>query len=517
MTRPSHRIVRPALSAAALAVALAGPVAPAALAVPAGGPALSVVAAAPAAQAVAWERVTLVDDAGVIDRAQLERDLAEVEFREPTRVVVVTERGPDLSSLDDDRASQAFNGRVLERARADHPDWLNADGQKWADGLVVIALDPDNRMIGLYVGEDRSLSTDQLRDVREDGYDAARAAKWTDTVVDVADSAARLIGRPWWQHPGVWVGAGVIGLVGAGTTGAVLADRRGKRRRVREDLEAARAHLTAVTLELEATEVNASTVPTDSPHAATLLERFRGFRERALAATAEQDRLGAVPDKELHHGEHREAAAALRAETAELDGLDDAIAAANTLLNRHPGWPDAWDLQTAPLREDLDALAELSGSVTDSPSVRAAVAALESFRTEASGRLEALGGDLEDGRVTPAAALDELDGLRGRLTDLVRSVAEAEITAFSEDEEERRLLREDLHSGRATSRSARGSILDSTLPADAYWTVVAFNAGHRAGERSVEQHRQAEASSSSGTGYGSSGGSFSGTGSSGRF
>ncbi|TFI49820.1 hypothetical protein E4A41_05590 [Micrococcus endophyticus] len=97
-------------------------------------------------------------------------------------------------------------------------------------------------------------------------------------------------------------------------------------------------------------------------------------------------------------------------------------------------------------------------------------------------------------------------------------MAEAEITAFSDDDEERRILREKLRSRRGTHRAARGSILDSTLPSDAYWTVVAFNAGHRAGERSVQERREAaSSSSSSGTGYGSSGGSFSGTGSSGRF
>ena len=46
----------------------------------------------------------------------------------------------------------------------------------------------------------------------------------------------------------------------------------------------------------------------------------------------------------------------------------------------------------------------------------------------------------------------------------------------------------------------------------------AVSAGHRAGERSVQERREAaSSSSSSGTGYGSSGGSFSGTGSSGRF
>ncbi|MDK6727618.1 DUF5129 domain-containing protein, partial [Neisseria mucosa] len=55
----------------------------------------AVVATAPQAHAVAWDQVELVDDAGVIDPAQLRRDLAGIEFREPTRVAVVTERGPD--------------------------------------------------------------------------------------------------------------------------------------------------------------------------------------------------------------------------------------------------------------------------------------------------------------------------------------------------------------------------------------------------------------------------------------
>ncbi|WP_141762382.1 DUF5129 domain-containing protein, partial [Micrococcus sp. HMSC31B01] len=180
-------------------------------------------AAAPQAHAVAWDQVELVDDAGVIDLAQLRRDLAGIEFREPTRVAVVTERGPDLSALDDDRASQAFNGRVLERARAEHPDWLSADGQKWADGLVIVALDPDNRLIGVYVGEDRMLSTDRLREVREAGHEAARAARWTDTVVEVTDAAAELIGRPWWQAPELWFGAGIVGVAGGGAAAAALA------------------------------------------------------------------------------------------------------------------------------------------------------------------------------------------------------------------------------------------------------------------------------------------------------
>ena len=516
MTRPTHRIARRTLTAVALsAAALTGPAASAtvvALPVTAGVTG----AAAPQAHAVAWDQVELVDDAGVIDPAQLRRDLAGIEFREPTRVAVVTERGPDLSALDDDRASQAFNGRVLERALAEHPDWLSADGQKWADGLVIVALDPDNRLIGVYVGEDRMLSTDRLREVREAGHEAARAARWTDTVVEVTDAAAELIGRPWWQAPELWFGAGIVGVAGGGAAAAALASRRRRRRRTADLLAEARTHLTSVTLEMDATEVNASTVPEDSPHAAALMERFRNFRRQALDASAELDRLEALPERSLHRTEHARAAEDVRDRARELDRLDDAVAAANTFLNRHPGWPAAWDQQTAPLRADLDAVGTLASSVGSAGPVRSAVAALESFRTEAQDRLEALGADLQDERLTPAAALDELDALRRRLTGLVSALADAEVAAFGKDEAERELLRDELRSHRGPARSARGSILDSALPADAYWTVVAFTTGHQAGERSVQDHRQAQ-SSSSGTGYGSSGGSFSGAGSSGRF
>ncbi|WP_238693380.1 DUF5129 domain-containing protein [Micrococcus sp. HSID17227] len=494
--RPTHRTARRTLTAVALsAAALTGPAASAtvvALPVTAGVTG----AAAPQAHAVAWDQVELVDDAGVIDLAQLRRDLAGIEFREPTRVAVVTERGPDLSALDDDRASQAFNGRVLERARAEHPDWLSADGQKWADGLVIVALDPDNRLIGVYVGEDRMLSTDRLREVREAGHEAARAARWTDTVVEVTDAAAELIGRPWWQAPELWFGAGIVGVAGGGAAAAALASRRRRRRGPAGLLGEARTHLTSVTLEMDATEVNASTVPEDSPHAAALMERFRNFRRQALDASVELDRLEALPERSLHRTEHARAAEDVRDRARELDRLDDAVAAANTFLNRHPGWPAAWDQQTAPLRADLDAVGTLASSVGSAGPVRSAVAALESFRTEAQDRLEALGADLQDERLTPAAALDELDALRRRLTGLVSALADAEVAAFGKDEAERELLRDELRTHRGPVRSARGSILDSALPADAYWTVVAFTTGHQAGERSVQDHRQAQSSSS---------------------
>lgn len=377
------------LAALALVAALAPGGAVAALSAPAVAMALgtSTVVAAPPAQAVPADQVDLADTAGILDRTQLLRDLAEVEFRQPTRVAVFTERGPDIRDLDEDRKAQAFNGRVLEFARAQRPDWLSADGQKWADGLVVVALDPDSRMLGVYQGEDRRLSTDQQAAVREDAVDAARDARWTDAVVDVVDGSAERIGRPWHEEPGVWVGAGVVGVVGAGVVGATVAARRSRRRRADEDLEAARRHLTSVTLDQDATEVNASTVPDDVPAGARLLERFRSVRQETLDATAELARLDAVPRDHRHRPAFGQDAQRLRRTTAELDTLDDVIADANTFLNRRPGWPDAWDRQTAPLRADLDAVESVADRFSGEDAAQAPVAALRSFRAEAAAAL----------------------------------------------------------------------------------------------------------------------------------
>lgn len=519
---PAPRPTRPAparrpFAALALAVALA--TAPAAFPAALLTTATAVVATAPAARAVPADRVDLVDTAGVIDPAALQRGLDDVDFREPTRVAVYTERGADMSGLSDDAAAQEFNGRVLAHAREDHPEWLSADGQKWADGLMVFALDPANRIMGVYYGEDRRLDTDEQAAVREDATDAARDARWTDTAVDAIDSSATRIGRPWHENPALWAGLGAtgIGLGAAGTAVAcaVMVPPRRRRKKALADLAAARTHLASVTLEMEATEVNASTVPTADPRGALLLERFRGFRERSLDATRELQRLDAVPEEEQRSEGFAAASAELRASTEALDGLDDAIGAANTLLNRHPGWQDAWDLQMAPLREDLDAVDELDLKDADDDEVAAALSALTSFRVEAARRLESLGAELETERLTPSAALDDVDALRRALTDRLDRLAEAVITAAGKDRTERRLMRADLESSRGTRRRAPGSILDSVDGGSGYWSVPSFDAGYEAGSKSITSSRHTD--SSSGTGYGSSGGSFSGSGSSGRF
>lgn len=457
----------------------------------------------------------LDDTAGIIDPAQLDRDLAEIEFRGPVTVAVFTERGASLDHLDDDDASQEFNGRVLAYARSERPEWISEDGQKWADGLLIYALDPDNRIMGVYAGEDLELSLGQQETVREAATDAAREAKWTDAAVDAVDMAADIIGRSWYQDPALYAVGGAGALAVGGTGVGVAVYRRKMRRQTTRDIEAARRHLTNVTLDLDATEVNASTVPTDSPHGAALLERFRGFTQRSLSLTARLDALEQVPEKERYRSEHRKAARSVRRGAADLDALDDAIGDANTLLNRHPGWEDAWDRQAAPLVEDLVDADELRGTlpkdVQDSP----AALALDSFVRQTRDDLEGLGARLTAESVTPGEALDALDRLRRELTARLDDLAEAQVDSFAKTEKERDAMRSSMRAERRKPGRARsGSILDITHDAGFYWRVGAYQVGYNAGQSSVQSSRS---SSSSGTGYGSSGGSFSGSGSSGRF
>src|SRR5690625_603416 len=92
--------------------------------------------------------VSVHDETGAVDTAQLEQELAEVDFRTEVDLVVlvldVTEHGHDASE------DTALNDAALDHARASAPELLSADGSRFADGTVILALDPDNRCLGPY-------------------------------------------------------------------------------------------------------------------------------------------------------------------------------------------------------------------------------------------------------------------------------------------------------------------------------------------------------------------------------
>jgi hypothetical protein len=489
-------------------------------------PAALVVSAAPA-HAVPVEELVLADEAGVIHEPTLRSGVDEISFYEPTTVVVFTQRGTGDSN---------FNERVLAYARENHPEWISADGQKWADGLYIYAVDPDGRHVGTYFGEDRKVSTDTQADIQDDTKDLLADAQWTDAAIEGVRSAASVMNRPWYREPGLWIAGGIAVAGGGIAVGATVAVRAGHRRRTREALEHGQAAFASVSMDLEATELNARTVPAGSRYGAMVLEKYRTFHDRYVQAAAENDRLAGVDEKKLHRREHREAVARFALTAQALDELDDTVVESNTFLNMQHGWPQAWDRQTTPLREDLAEIDRLDGTGVgtgmggspadggdedddqdDGALAPTAVAPLRSFRIEADQELQRLGASLAGGSVSPDDALDALGALRSRLTGLLEDAAQAGIAAAATSDSERELMEQALEAERERASRRPGSILDTVHQPGWFWTTVAFNHGYRTGVDNVTQAREEAAQSSSSTGYGAYGGSFSGAGSSSRF
>lgn len=148
--------------------------------------------------------VVVVDRAGVLDLATLLPAVRRIEFYQPTKVAVYTYNGT---------ASDNLNEEVLRYARAEHPDWISPDGQKWADGLFIFALDPVGRHVGTYMGEDRKVSPGARTDIQDASKDLLRDAQWTDGTIAGIRRGAELINQPWYRSAAflisLWIGAGL--------------------------------------------------------------------------------------------------------------------------------------------------------------------------------------------------------------------------------------------------------------------------------------------------------------------
>ena len=100
---------------------------------------IGLVGSGPAALALRPVDVVVEDRAGVLDRNTLLPAVRGIDFYQPTKVAVYTYNGTAADNL---------NEEVLRFARAEHPEWISADGQKWADGLVHLRPGPGGSPCG---------------------------------------------------------------------------------------------------------------------------------------------------------------------------------------------------------------------------------------------------------------------------------------------------------------------------------------------------------------------------------
>ncbi|MDQ0076051.1 DUF5129 domain-containing protein [Arthrobacter oryzae] len=453
--------------------------------------------------------IVVEDGAGVLDRNRLIPAVESLDFYEPTRVAIVTYRGAAEDNLNDE---------VLRFARAEHPEWISGDGQKWADGLFIFALDPVGRHVGTYMGEDRKVSLDQREDIQNASKDLLRDAQWTDGTIAGVRRGADLINQPWYRSTAFLVtawGAGTAAVLGAATW---LIVRWRTRTESRKELARGDASYASVSMDLQVTELNAETIPESSRYGSTVLEKHRTFLGKYNRATELSNRAHELTPRAMSRRPNLKLIRSFADASAELDALDDVIADTNALLNRGSAWVSAWDRQLAPFRNDLAALEQMLGK-RHAEGGSATAAALRSFRDHSHREIERWSAELADGSIAPETALDRLRDARTHLSELLKNHADTVIAGFARNELEANLMRDEMESAQAGSKAKYGrayepSILGTVYPSYYFFSVPTFNAGFNTSVSSVGSARGGDGST---TGYGSSGGSFSGSGSSSNF
>lgn len=490
---------------------------------------------APGAHAAPPGSVEIDDEQGVIDDPDaLQGRLEGIDLREtaaPVDLKVVT---LDIAAHDaDPSADTGLNDAVLDDARSEHPDWI--DGEKWADGVVILAIDPEHRKVGTYAGEDVKLSDGAFEDVQDAMKDDASDTAWADAFEAGAQKYADLLGRPWWRSPGAIIGAFIaLFALGAGAV-AALARGAGSRRRVRT----ARERFDDVRAKRQETDQAASRIPRDSAYGATILADVEDYRRAVDEAESTSSELPAHPGPLWGIGP----ASARRAKEFEksvevADRADDTIIGAAQLLGRTGEFRTAWEEERRPLDESLAAVEQTIAEVLDPADADTdsdadthveqgrttdseAAADLRSTAQQVSTDLEEVSTAYLDGGISPDDALERLDELTERLSVASERLREEAIGARSKDDDEVKVMRdaEPEHftsdfptsvRGRRFARHPQDYVSGYSL-SPVLWTGAWYGGATTA----LDTHRNPPASSGSTSGY--SGGGFSGAGSSSSF
>ena len=474
---------------------------------------------APAAHAAPPVVVEIDDEQDLIeDPDALAAQLRATSFRDGAAHVELHVVTLDIGAQGaDPDADTGLNDAVRNYATAEHPDWI--DGEKWADHLVVLAIDPENRKVGTYAGEDVKLSDGGFEDVQDAMKDDAQDGDWARSFVAGAEEYADLLARPWWQSPGAIIAA-LLALVALGA-GVAAALARGVRARGR--VRTARARHEDVRAKRRETDQAAARIPRDSVYGESILADVEDYRRAAYEAEGLAARL---PERPGPLWGVAGGAAGLAKEYEDsvrtADDADDTIIGAARLLGRTGDFAGAWQLERRPLDESLTAVEETiaqAGLGEGAPG--GAADALRDAAREVAGELEIVSRDYLEGAGSPDACLERLDELTDRLSLASARVREEVIGSSARDEEEAEVMRdaapEGFTSGFPTSVRGRRFARHPQEYVSGYslspvlWTGAWYGGATSA----LDTHRNPPASSGSTGGY--SGGGFSGAGSSSSF
>ncbi|QHO90124.1 DUF5129 domain-containing protein [Actinomyces sp. 432] len=349
--------------------------------------------------------VEIHDEADALNDDALRPALEDIGFRRDIRLAVFTTNDVDRYAESD----TVFNDAVLDYALEHEPSWIStADPDVWADGLVILAVSPRGRWVGCYFGEDVKVDLRTQQNIQDAAKGSFRMARWEAGLEAMAQRTADSLGRPI-ASTEMALYVAFMSLAAALT---LLAWMFWSRHEARDAYRQARRHFTRITTDYDATQIRAGTIPADDAHGAQVLARFAWFEERYAGLVRMFRDFGSPRGAQWFMGGRRRHAQKLADSATELDKVDDVIAAASAFLTFGPGWDKAWENEKGPVREDLASYAELCTYVAESTRLANVSFDVESDRAwirSREDRLAAMTFDLVLRRLTPSAALSELD------------------------------------------------------------------------------------------------------------
>ena len=473
--------------------------------------------------------------------------MESIGFRQPVKLVILSTDNVPTGNL---------NEAVLNYARSNHKEWLSASRDKWADGLVILAVSPSYRKVGTYFGEDVKVSSSKQSNIQEAAKDDFRSGEWSQGMLKAAQAAAKYVpdssgngGED--SVPPLY--SFVLLIAGAANLIRGFRLRSSTRRNLRE----ARAHWDVVQADRYRAEQAFAAIGDAGKYKTGLDMRYKRYESDFIEAGKEWDEIGNPTFLQTLSAALNNASGDLRQRTESMDASDDTFAAAAEFFNLGAGWVDVWMKEIGPVMEDLEVLCELVTSVTEEMGTPDAIRGRDEILQWASQQMaliDSLKEQLAKGGITPIAALEKLDeiaeGTRRWAKGIILASLKADPSSNSDkryeqwenSQKEREAADSADYTGyyhlngvlhnydpaktiRLNSQSAGIDL--AALKAAAFGTYAGWNSSTDnwylyqplETDRSYYQsaHSWTPSSDSSSSDYGSSGGGFSGSGSSSSF
>lgn len=419
--------------------------------------------------------VTIEDTANVLDEKTLLPKLRNADFHKPTAVAVYTYTAQPGGNVDLE---------LLDYAREDHPEWLGRDGSSWSEGLYLVTLDTTSKKIGIHTGPDRPISQSGRNRIRDMTQTYRSTGLWDRAANQAVDLGGYYVSQPWHKHDAIMAAYWALGLPVAGYIGIAgwMAVR------ARKSVVESDARYMLVAADLRETNLHAAGIPGDTGYGARMLSEHQDFTSRHKLAVALGERARSRSTLQFYRARNRKLAKDYAAVIQDLSGADDTVADANLLLNKRPGWEDAWAREVQFLTEDLTTLERVTADMAFTTTAQALI----SWRARVEPLIPRWTEAVMNGSMSIEEGLDQLGLTRLELANLLVAHGESAVQVATQNTGEQDTMRRTMAQTAATQPRGFG-VVERSYPEAEFVTVKKLAERVAHGRGLLEAQRSAAA------------------------